>query len=281
MYCTSCGSFSPDGTRVCSNCGKELLPPTGSSKTQSSAGFGVAAGRLFKLPAWVLFLLLLIGAGVLVRFLAHSSESRPQNQQTNDAKAGEQRTTSGPATQGEPQVMPADAFALALRETLQSKYRDIDVGVADHVLSLISDAFRDGTRRESQTKELLKKRASLCAIEIWTVAVGYSKDVLSQEEMVATSLECPGEKTAHEQTLTPRREQLAAELSDTNLHVSADGDTLIFDSELFSDFGGRANFLQAIGSNPYYKKLFCELEFAHMELRYRTKTMRTVPIVCK
>jgi hypothetical protein len=154
------------------------------------------------------------------------------------------------------------------------------VGVVNHVLSLISDSFRDGTRRESQAKELLKNRTSLCAIEIWTVAVGYSRDVSSKEAMDVTSLGCPGERAAREQELTPRREQLAAELSDTNLHVSTSGDSLIFESELFSDFDARDAFVQDIGSNPY-KKLFCALEFTQLELRYRTKTMRTVPIVCK
>ena len=119
--------------------------------------------RLCKLPSWALLLVLLIAVSSLVRFLPHSFKGPPEGQQTNDAKAGERQTTltPNPANQAAPQTTqttPAETFALALRETLQAKYSDIDVGVVNHVLSLISDSFRDGTRRESQAKELLKNR---------------------------------------------------------------------------------------------------------------------------
>jgi hypothetical protein len=287
MYCTSCGSFSPGGSRFCSNCGKEQLPPLDRSKTQSTApaAFGAAIARVFRqlftLPSWALLLLLLVGASALVRFVPRSTEGPAQGLQTNHASVGQQQSTSNPANQSEPQITPAETFALALRETLQPRYRDIDVGVINHVLSLISDSFRDRTARDSQAKDLLKNRASLCGIEIWTLAIGYSRGAFSKDAMEVVPLGCVGERTAHEQALTPRREKFAAELSDANLHVSTNGGTLIFDSELFSDFDARAAFLQQMRDNPYYNKLYCELEFAQMELRYRTKTMRRVPIVCK
>lgn len=288
MHCTSCGSVSQDGTRFCSKCGKELPPPTNSSNPQSSAAarFGTAMAeavrKVLKLPSWTLLLTLVIGVAVLARFFSHASPEAPHGEQVNLAKAGEQQSTrsSNPTNHAAPQLSPAEVFALAL-ENAQPKYNDIDVGVVNHVLSLISDSFKDRSIRESQAKDLLKSRTSLCGIEIWTVEVGYSRSLFSQEAMEVVPLRCPEEKEANEQELAPRREKFVAELSDANLHVSTNGDTLIFESELFSDFDARAAFLQQMGSNPYYKNLFHELEFTHLELRYRTKTMRTVPIKSK
>ena len=50
------------------------------------------------------------------------------------------------------------------------------------------------------------------------------------------------------------------------MRVTVNGDTVIFDSDLFSDFGARAAFLDRMGNDFYYRKLACDLEFERMPL---------------
>lgn len=177
-----------------------------------------------------------------------------------------------------PQPTPAEMFALGLRQRLRTKYPDLDAGVTNHVLFLISDSFKDEAAQEASVKDLLKNRTGLCERQIWAIKVGYSSEVFSDGG--ASSLDCPQQKIAHEQELAPRREKFAEELSDSNTHVTVNGGTIIFDSELFSDFDARAAFVQSEINTPAYKKVYCVLEFSRMQLTYRTKAMTTVPLTC-
>ena len=224
-----------------------------------------AGGRLPNLSLVVFILLLVAGVSFFPSGMLRAGELPPREHQKTNA---------------EPQATPREKYAEELKQTLQSKYRDINVGIVANDLSLLSDSFKNSTTRELEASKLLKNRVLLCEKEIWTISVGYSKDLFSKDAMKTWSLRCIQEKIAREKELKPRREKLAADLSDATMHVRVDGATVIFDTELFSDFDARTAFLQQIGSDPLYKKLFCELEITQMKLTVRSKTMRTIPVVC-
>lgn len=206
------------------------------------------------------------------------NEQREPAQQSDAKAQASQHPLSDTSTA--PELIPAEKFAVDLKQTLRTKYPDLDIGITDHVLTLISNSFRDEAAQESRAKEFLKNRDLLCEKGIWTVAIGYSRDAFSSDAMKTFSLGCPEDKAAYEQVVISRREKLATELSDSTMRVTTEGATIIFDSEQFSDFNARAAFVQAMESTPSYKKLLCGSEIARMQLTYRTKVMRTVPIAC-
>ncbi len=280
-YCSKCGTPIQEYSRFCSGCAAPVTASTNEPRitvTTIQAGHkrnvGSAIGYwMGRHPLWTIFLAILFLGYLGTSIFDERRDPTPHP----DAKTEPlQSTASNEGTA--PQPTPAERFAVDLRQTLRTKYPDLDAGVTNHVLSLISDSFKNEAAQESRVKELLKNRTGLCEKEIWAIKVGYSSEVFSGDE--ATSLECPEQKTAHERELAPRREKFAAELSDSNTRVTVNGGTIIFDSELFSDFDARAVFVQSEINTPAYKKVYCDLELSRMQLTYRANTMTTVPIAC-
>lgn len=289
-YCSKCGSQLPEGARFCPGCAAgiqspgtagQLAPSQKKRSLASSVGYWI--GRH---PVWTILLLILflgyIGASVV-------NEQREPKQPANaTAQAAQSGTNSRDATQqaggtpgGALQLSPADKFALNLEHTFKNNGYDIDARVdIDKSLVLTSDIFKDAAARETEASELWKERSTLCGLDIWYVKVGYSKGIFSSDVTKTLSLGCPAEKAARAQEMASEREKAAASLSAEGVHASVKGTTMIFESDFFSEPAFRSQFVDKLVHSPDVMQKWCYLAVSQVQLTYKGKVVRTVPIEC-
>jgi hypothetical protein len=186
------------------------------------------------------------------------------------------------SSDSEQSMTPADKFALNLVRTFRNNGYDIDARIdIDKSLVLTSDFFQDASTRETEVAELWKERTTLCSMDIWYVKVGYSKGMFSGDVRKSISLGCLAEKTAYAAEMAPEREKAAASLSVDGVRASVTGTTLSFESDYFSEATFRSQFVQRLEDNPDVRQANCRLAFAQIQLTYKGKVVRTVPVRCE
>ncbi len=221
---------------------------------------------------------------ILLEIFGHFTNwgSGPIQQEQIQVPTREQPVGNSEPKPPEAQLTPADKFALSLQRTFKNNGYDIDARVGiDKSLIVTSDLFKDASSRETEANELWKDRNTLCGIDIWHVEVGYSKGVFSGDVTKNVSLGCPAEKAALIKEMAPERQKAAVALSVNGIHATVNGVILVLESDFFSDPQMRSQFVQKVIALPDIMQKNCGLEFSEVQLTYKGKVKRTVPVVCK
>lgn len=285
-YCLMCGKQLPERGSFCPGCGAAVqssaprrLAPSDNKRSPASA-VGHWMGQH---PVWTILLLIVFLGYLGVSILNEHPEPARRTAQATDARSnsGETSQQSKRMPDFESELSPADKFALNLESTFRNNGYDIDVSVdIDKSLVLISDIFKDAPARENEASELWNERSTLCGLDIWYVKVGYSKGMFSSDVAKTLSLGCPAEKVARVQEMAPEREKAAASLSEDGVRATAKGTTMIFDSDFFSQHAFRSQFVDKMVTPPDVMQRWCYLAVSEVQLTYKGKVVRTVPVEC-
>ena len=172
-----------------------------------------------------------IAAGILL--MTHSSEKR-------SATLKPKPTATQAEQHEEQQRNAARALALQLQQMYRQEGLDVDVTYYGNTLELTSDEFRDVGARDTAIGNIPQStKHKFCDFGIWYLKVGYSKGTFSSNVARTVNLGCSQERLARIHETEGARKQWASTLSVSegaqSIRASADGTTLLFESDSFKD----------------------------------------------
>jgi len=220
-----------------------------------------------------------IAAGVLLMTHNREKENIAPPQAKPPATQAEQR--------GEQQRNAARALALQLQQMYHEEGLDVDVSYYGNTLELTSDEFRDVGARDTAIGNIPQStRHKFCDFGLWYLKVGYSKGTFSSNVARTVNLGCSQERIARIRETEDARKQWASTLSvsegSQSIRASADGTTLVFESDSFKDPANMRMFADSFGlAGSGERENLCRLNFTQVRLKTAAKVVRVIPIHCR